>query len=118
MTLVWPAQSVRNSRLTTSKRRRSHNELEQPCRQNIIGVGQFTIVHKSNNKVVRKVPSDKSYIYSMSAFQIEGRIYGHLIHHDRIARCLNWTDGFVDLQYECNGNLGTYLKQYPSDEQG
>jgi hypothetical protein len=34
--------------------------IEQPTPQNIIGVGQFAIVHKLNNKIVRKVPSDKS----------------------------------------------------------
>lgn len=101
------------SQLTSSKRRRSHNELEQPCQQNIIGVGQFTIVHKINNKVVRKVPSDKTYVYSMSAIEIEGRIYSHLGEHERIARCLNWGDDFVDLQYECNGDLETFLKQNP-----
>jgi serine/threonine protein kinase len=86
------------------------HEIEQPCQQNIIGAGQFTVVHKLNEKVVRKVPSDKSYFYSARAVEIEGRVYGHLGRHKRIAVCFNWRDDFVDLRYERNGDLETYLK--------
>lgn len=76
----------------------------------MIGAGQFTIVHKLNDKVVRKVPSDKSYFYSARAVEIEGRIYGHLGRNKWIARCIIWGDDFVDLRYERNGHLETYLK--------
>jgi serine/threonine protein kinase len=99
--------------LLTSSKCRLQRKIEQPCQQNIIGVGQFTIVHKLNNKVVRKVPSDKSYVYSARAVEIEGRIYCHLGKHKRIARCIGWGNDFVDLRYECNGDLESYLKQTP-----
>ena len=69
------------------------------------------MVHKLNNKVVRKVPSDKSYFYSTRAVEIEGRVYGHLGKNKRIARCINWGDDFVDLRYERKGDLETYLKK-------
>lgn len=42
--------------------------------------------------------------------EIEGRVYGHLSRNKRIARCINWCDDFVDLRYESNGDLETYLK--------
>ncbi|KAA8647706.1 uncharacterized protein ATNIH1004_006403 [Aspergillus tanneri] len=86
-------------------------KIEQPCQQNIIGVGQFAIVHKLNNKIVRKVPLDKSFIYSTRALEIEGRVYSHLGKHKRIARCISWSDDFVDLRYECNSDLESYLKK-------
>ncbi|RJE22546.1 STYKc [Aspergillus sclerotialis] len=87
------------------------SEIQQPCQQNIIGVGQFTIVHKLSPKIVRKVPSDQSYFYSARAVEIEGHVYGHLGKHKRIARCIGWGDDFVDLRYECNGDLETYLRK-------
>ena len=86
------------------------HEIEQPCQQNIIGAGQFSIIHKLSDTVVRKVPADKSYIYSARAVEIEGRVYGHLEKNKRIARCINWSDDFVDLRYERKGDLETYLK--------
>ncbi|KAJ5562558.1 kinase-like protein [Penicillium sp. DV-2018c] len=92
---------------------RFHNELEQPSRQNIISVGQFTIVHKLNNKTVRKVPLKENYYYSTRAIEIEGRIYGHLGKSKRTAQCIRWGDGFVDLRYESNGDLESYLKKTP-----
>lgn len=52
---------------------------------------------------------DKSYIYSLQAIEIEGRIYAHLGKHKRIAQCINCTDDFIDLQYEPNGDLQSYL---------
>jgi hypothetical protein len=68
---------------------------EQPTPQNIIGVGQFAIFHKLNNKIVRKVPSDKSYIYSVQAIEIEAKIYGHPGRHKRIAKCIRCGDEFA-----------------------
>lgn len=56
---------------------------------------------------------DKTYIYSTNAVDIEGRIYGHLGKCKRIARCIRWGDDFVDLRYECNGDLESYLKKTP-----
>ncbi|KAJ5081525.1 kinase-like protein [Penicillium alfredii] len=79
-------------------------------RLNIIGAGQFSIIHKLSDTVVRKVPADKSYFYSARAVEIEGRVYGHLGRNKRIARCINWGDDFVDLRYERKGDLETYLK--------
>lgn len=87
------------------------SEIQQPCQQNIIGVGQFTIVHKLSSKIVRKFPSDPSYYYSARAVEIEGHVYGHLGKHKRIARCIDWGDDFFDLRYECNGDLESYLKK-------
>lgn len=86
------------------------HEIEQPSQQNIIGVGQFSIIHKLSDTVVRKVPTDKSCSYSARAVEIEGRVYGHLGRNKRIARCINWSDDFVDLRYEPKGDLETYLK--------
>ena len=83
--------------------------LEQPTQQNIISVGQFTKIHKLNNKTIRKVPLDKSYIYSLQAIEIEGRVYAHLGKHKRIARCIDYNNDFIDLQYEPNGDLQSYL---------
>lgn len=91
----------------------SYRKVQQPSQQTIIGVGQFTITHKLNHKIARKVPLDKSYIYSSEAVKVEGRIYGRLGKHKRIARCISWSDDFVDLRYECNGDLESYLKQTP-----
>jgi serine/threonine protein kinase len=91
--------------------------VEQPTPQNIIGVGQFAIVHKLNNKIVRKVPSDRSYIYSVQAIEIEAKIYGHLGRHKRIAKCIRCGDDYIDLRYEPNGNLETYLRDNPLCDQ-
>lgn len=88
----------------------THNSIEQPTQQNIISVGQFTIVHKLNNKIVRKVPLDESY-YSIRAVEIEGQIYNHLGKNRRVARCINWGDNFINLRYEYNGDLESYLKK-------
>lgn len=99
--------------LLTSLKCWHRSGIEQPCQQNIISVGQFTIVHKLNNKIVRKVPSDKSFVYSTRAIEIESRIYGHLGKHERIARCINRGEDFVDLRYECNGDLESYLRKTP-----
>lgn len=68
------------------------------------------MVHKLNDKIVRKVPSDKSYSYSIRAFEIEARVYRHLGKHKRIARCLACGDDYIDLRYEPNGDLEPYLK--------
>lgn len=87
------------------------NRIEQPCQQNIIAVGQFAVVHKLNNKIVRKLPCDKSYIYSIQAIEVEGRIYNHLGQHKRIARCMNCRDDFIDLRYESNGDLESLLSK-------
>lgn len=78
-----------------------------------ISVSQFTIVHKLNNKTAREVPLDKTYIYSTNGVDIEGRIYHNLGKHKRIAQCIRWGDDFVDLRYECNGDLELYLKKTP-----
>lgn len=113
MKLVWLGNPIPSILLISSKRRRSGNEIEHPCGQNIIAVGQFIIIHKLSDKVVRKVPLDESYVYSMQAIEIEGRVYNHLGKHPRIAHCLKTGSDFVDLRYESNGDLETYLKQNP-----
>ncbi|ODM20954.1 hypothetical protein SI65_04007 [Aspergillus cristatus] len=87
-----------------------HRKVQQPSQQNIISVGQFAIIHKLNDKIVHKVPSDKSYVYGNEAIKVEGRIYSHLGKHKRIARCISWSDDFVDLRYERNGDLESCLK--------
>lgn len=101
---------VMSDYLPTSSKCRLRGQIEQPFQQHIIGVGQFTVAHKLNNKIVRKVPSDKSYVYNTRAVEIEGRIYTHLGKHERIARCISWDDDFVDLRYESNGDLESFLK--------
>lgn len=82
----------------------------------MIGAGQFSTVHKLSDHIVRKIPVDKSYFYSARAVEVEGQIYGHLGRSKRIARCINWGEDFVDLRYECHGDLGTYLKNIPLTE--
>lgn len=59
---------------------------------------------------MRKVPADKSDFYSARAIEIEGQVYGHLGKNKRIARCINWSNDFVDLRYERKSDLETYLK--------
>ncbi|KAJ0424990.1 kinase-like domain-containing protein, partial [Aspergillus carlsbadensis] len=93
--------------------RRATSSIEEPSQQNIIGVGQFTIVHRINNKTVRKVPSDKSYVYSVEAVEIEAKVYNHLGNHKQIARCIRASNDYVDLHYEPNGNLESYLANHP-----
>lgn len=51
-------------------------------------------------------PLGKFYLYSTQAIDIEGRVYNHpLGKHRHIARCIGYSDDFVDLQYEPNGDL-------------
>lgn len=65
----------------------------------------MTIVHKLNNRIIRKASLDKFYLYSTQAIDTEGRVYNHLGKHKRIARCIGYSDDFVDLQYKLNGDL-------------
>ncbi|OGM45012.1 hypothetical protein ABOM_005771 [Aspergillus bombycis] len=86
--------------------------VKQPNQQNILGIGQFTVVHRLNNSIVRKIPSDKSDIYSTRAVEIEAQVYRHLGRHKRIARCLHCSDNYIDTQYEANGDLESYLRDH------
>ncbi|KAE8381987.1 kinase-like domain-containing protein [Aspergillus bertholletiae] len=86
--------------------------VERPNQQNIMGIGQFTVVHRFNDRVVRKIPSDTSDIYSVRAVEIEAQVYRHLGRHKRIARCLRCSEDYVDLRYEANGDLESYLRDY------
>lgn len=99
-----------------SKLRRG-SELQEPSRHNIIGIGQFAVVHKLSNKVVRKVPSDKAYYYSVRASEIEAKVYIHLGKHKRITRYLTSGDGYIELQYEPNGDLESYLRTHTVTDQ-
>lgn len=54
---------------------------------------------------------DKSYIYSLQAISIEGRVYAHLGKHKRIAWCISYNNDFIDLQYEPNGDLQSYIEK-------
>jgi serine/threonine protein kinase len=89
------------------------DETEELTQQNIIGVGQFATVHKINNTTVRKIPSDKSYTYSVEAVEIEAKVYKHLGKHKRIAKCIRCSNEYIDLRYEPNGNLEAYLADNP-----
>ncbi|KAJ5946403.1 kinase-like protein [Penicillium verhagenii] len=84
---------------------------EQPCRENLIGVGQFTKIHNLGKGVIRKVPSDKANFYNTRAIEIEYSVYKHLGKHKRVARCIAWGDDFVDLQFEPHGDLENFLKK-------
>lgn len=86
--------------------------MEEPYQQNIISAGQFSVVHKLNEKVVRKVPHCKSDPYSLRAINIEAQIYRHLGKNKRIARYFRCSDDHIDLQYEANGDLETYLRTH------
>ncbi|KAE8406524.1 kinase-like protein [Aspergillus pseudonomiae] len=86
--------------------------VEQPNQQNIIGVGQFTVVHRLNNSIVRKAPVDKSDIYNTRAVEIEAQVYRHLGRHKRIARCLQCSENYIDLRYEAKGDLESYLSHH------
>jgi serine/threonine protein kinase len=86
--------------------------MQEPSQQNIISAGQFAVVHKLNEKVVRKVPCCKSDPYSLHALKIEAQIYRHLGQNKRIARWFQSTDDHIDLQYEANGDLETYLRTH------
>ncbi|KAE8327307.1 kinase-like domain-containing protein [Aspergillus sergii] len=84
--------------------------------ENIINIGQFTTVHRLNGRTIRKIPSDKSGIYSNRAAEIEAQVYRHLRGQKRIARCLQCSDNYIDLRYETNGDLEAYLRNHcPSD---
>lgn len=102
---------VIDSPLMSSKRSLWQRKTEQPCQQNLIGVGQFTKIHKLNKSVVRKVPSDKADFYCTRAIEIERSVYKHLGKNKRVARCIAWGDDFVDLQFEKNGDLECFLKK-------
>ncbi|PYI36317.1 kinase-like protein [Aspergillus indologenus CBS 114.80] len=86
--------------------------MEAPSQQNIIGAGQFSVVHKLSDKLVRKLPSDPSYVYSVQASEIEAKVYQRLGRHKRIARCICCADDHIDLRYEPNGNLESYLADH------
>jgi serine/threonine protein kinase len=70
------------------------------------------VVHKLSAKVVRKVPSDKAYYYSVRACEIEAEIYIHLGKHRRVTRYLTSGDGYIELRYEPNGDLESYLRTH------
>lgn len=40
-------------------------------------------------------------------------MYAHLGKHKRIARCIDYNNDFIDLQYEPNGDLQSYLAKNP-----
>jgi hypothetical protein len=86
--------------------------MQEPSQQNIINAGQFAVVRKLNQKVVRKVPCCKSDPYSLRALKIEAQIYRHLGQNKRIARWFQSADDHIDLQYEANGDLETYLRTH------
>ncbi|KAL2796656.1 kinase-like domain-containing protein [Aspergillus keveii] len=92
-------------------------DTEEPMQQHIVGVGQFATIHNINNKTARKIPSDKSYTYSVEAVEIEAKIYKHLGKHKRIAKCIRCSNDYIDLRYEPNGNLETYLADKPVSAQ-
>ncbi|KAE8161285.1 kinase-like protein [Aspergillus tamarii] len=95
---------------------RDNRTIEQPTQHNIISIGQFTAVHRLNRSTVRKIPSDKSDIYDTRAVAIEAQVYRHLGRHKRIARCLQCSESHIDLRYEVNGDLESYLRsRCPSD---
>ncbi|KAJ5697171.1 hypothetical protein N7488_010855 [Penicillium malachiteum] len=75
---------------------------------NLISFGQFTSIYKINDTIVRKVSSGN--YYSPQAIEIEGRVYEHLGKNKRIARCIAWREGSIDLQFEYNRDLERYLK--------
>lgn len=95
---------------------RADYSIEQQRQQDIISIGQFTIVQTLNGRTVQKIPSDKSGIYSTRAVKIEAQVYRHLDRYKRIARCLQGSENYTDLRYEVNGDLGAYLRNHcPSD---
>ncbi|KAB8252842.1 hypothetical protein BDV35DRAFT_386889 [Aspergillus flavus] len=95
---------------------RADYSIEQQRQQDIISIGQCTIVQTLNGRTVQKIPSDKSGIYSTRAVKIEAQVYRHLDRYKRIARCLQGSENYTDLRYEVNGDLGTYLRNHcPSD---
>ena len=72
-------------------------------------------MHQLSDKLIRKLPLDKSF-YSEQAIQIEAQIYKYLGQHKRIARYHSYSSGHVDLRYERNGNLESYLQEYQVTE--
>ncbi|KAL2012819.1 hypothetical protein VTN00DRAFT_344 [Thermoascus crustaceus] len=86
--------------------------LEEPSEQNLIASGHLANLHRLSNDVVRKVPSDRSYPTSTRAIQTEARVYRRLGKDKRIARYITLRDDYIDLKYEHNGDLQTYLEKH------
>lgn len=61
---------------------------------------QLTIIHKLNNKIIHKVLSDQSYIYSVQAIKIKAKTYNHLGRHKQIAKCIRCGDNYINLCYK------------------
>lgn len=61
---------------------------------------------------MRKLPSDRSYADSARAIQTEARVYRRLGKYKYIARHFTLTDDYIDLKYEHNGDLQSYLERH------
>lgn len=89
-------------------------------KQNLIGVGVFTHVHRVNEARVRKVPAPDSNDLDLAikSIQREGEIYVYLGDHPRVAKCLAKGDLFLDLEYAPHGHIESYLRSHhdTSDE--
>lgn len=106
--------SIEHSRLIQTTQHDTHpdyDNLQHPTKHNIINIGRFTTTHKLNDKIVRKLPTDKSNPTNVQALDIESRIYHHLGEHRHIARCLRCCEEYIDLRYEPHGNLQTFLRR-------
>jgi hypothetical protein len=109
---MWSGSPISSSLTNCTQHARNQSE---PSQQNIIACGQLAVVHQLSDKLVRKLPLDKSF-YSEQAIQIEAQIYKHLGRHKRIARCHLCSSGHIDLRYERNGNLESYLQEHQVTE--
>lgn len=89
---------------------------QEPKSSRILNVGQFSIVHKINNKIARKEPKNKSDPINLRALEIEEQIYIHLGRHKRIARYIDCHGEHLDLHYEKNGDLQLYLAKHKTGE--
>lgn len=89
---------------------------QDPRSRSIINVGQFSIVRKINNKIIRKEPKDKTDPANLHALKIEEQIYIHLGRHERIARYIDCHGDHLDLYHEKNGDLQLYLAKHKTTE--
>ena len=76
--------------LSPINRKQHARDRSEPSQQNIIACGQLAVVHQLSDKLIRKLPLDKSF-YSEQAIQIEAQIYMDLGRQKRIARCPSYT---------------------------
>src|SRR4051812_12918960 len=81
---VWFGSPISSSPTNCAKQQA--RDQSKPYQQNTIACGKLAVVHQLSDKLIQKLPLDKSF-YNEQAIQIEAQIYKYLGRQKRIARC-------------------------------